>query len=411
MALPAEAYAEIWDVMRVAYPRVQQPSGLQFGGVSRVDSSSPAPKRATYQGPPSVVRDGESVDEVAAKLRDLINRAPRRIAAFDSTGHRRAADLALSELTGFARRALDDAAVHLAHAAVLKLSDQASYDPAQDAAGAESLDDVMIRLQNAAIAAGDSMSSHAGFWPNGVVVVLAPLAAELTAARTRKSGSNPGQQRQRPLARPWPSAGSSGLLGFDTKTLWQSKECPSVAKADADIREASVVEAMNERLKVAATSAAWYREGRKHALHPWLVDREPSSAGGTEALTGVDLPRVRDTSLQGDRDQLNGVARMLPLLFMEHEGREVHVPRSAASDEAWAPVLDKHPKARSVVQKFKGRAKGDAARTDALHDASLYLCSIVLHAIDDGHFSYPRPAEGAGEEELQKYCGKCEIIK
>ena len=59
------------------------------------------------------------------------NRAPGRIAAFDSTGHRRAADLALSELTGFARRALDDAAVHLAHAAVLKLSDQASYGPAQ----------------------------------------------------------------------------------------------------------------------------------------------------------------------------------------------------------------------------------------------------------------------------------------
>ena len=94
MALPAEAYAQIWDVMRVAYPRVQQPSGLQFGGVSRVDSASPAPKRATYQGQPSVVRDDEHVDQVAAKLRDLINRAPRRIAAFDTTGHRREADLA-----------------------------------------------------------------------------------------------------------------------------------------------------------------------------------------------------------------------------------------------------------------------------------------------------------------------------
>ena len=77
MALPAEAYAQIWDVMRV----VQRPSGLQFGGVSRVDSASPAPKRVTYQGQPSVVRDDEHVDQVAAKLRDLINRAPRRIAA------------------------------------------------------------------------------------------------------------------------------------------------------------------------------------------------------------------------------------------------------------------------------------------------------------------------------------------
>ena len=40
----------------------------------------------------------------------------------------RAADLALRELTGFARRALDDAAVRLAHAAVLQLVDPASYD-------------------------------------------------------------------------------------------------------------------------------------------------------------------------------------------------------------------------------------------------------------------------------------------
>ena len=32
MALPAEAYTQIWHVMRVAYPRVQPPRGLQFGG-------------------------------------------------------------------------------------------------------------------------------------------------------------------------------------------------------------------------------------------------------------------------------------------------------------------------------------------------------------------------------------------
>ena len=91
-----------------------------------MDSAPPAPKRAAYHVPPSVVRDDEHVDQVAAKLRDLINRSPRRIAAFDTTGHRRAADLALSELTGFARRSLDDTAVRLAHAAVLKLVDQAS---------------------------------------------------------------------------------------------------------------------------------------------------------------------------------------------------------------------------------------------------------------------------------------------
>ena len=43
-----------------------------------------------------MVRDDESVYEVAAKLRDLMSRAPRCIAAFDTTGHRRAAELALS---------------------------------------------------------------------------------------------------------------------------------------------------------------------------------------------------------------------------------------------------------------------------------------------------------------------------
>ena len=183
MALPAEAFNQIWDVMRLAYPRVQQPSGLQFGGVSRPDGTPATPRRASYQGPPGTISPDEHVDSVAAKLRDLLTRAPRRIAAFDSTGHRRAADLALSELTGFARRALDDAAVRLAHAAVLKLVDPASYDSSQDATGADTLDDAMTNVQNASIAAGDSMAAHAGFWPNNVVVVLAPSTSELTAAR------------------------------------------------------------------------------------------------------------------------------------------------------------------------------------------------------------------------------------
>ena len=92
-----------------------------------MDCASSPPRRASHNGPPGEISPDEPVDSVAAKLRDLITRAPRRIAAFEATGHRRAADLALSELTGFARRALDDAAVRLAHAAVLKLVDPSSY--------------------------------------------------------------------------------------------------------------------------------------------------------------------------------------------------------------------------------------------------------------------------------------------
>ena len=87
MALPAEAYAQIWDVMRIAYPRVQQPSGLQFGGVSRVDSAAATPRRASYKGPLHRIEPNEHVDSVAAKLCDLITCAPRRIAAFETTGH------------------------------------------------------------------------------------------------------------------------------------------------------------------------------------------------------------------------------------------------------------------------------------------------------------------------------------
>ena len=73
-----------------------------------------------------MILDDEHVNSVAAKLRDLMTSAPRHIVALDSTGHSRADDLALSELAWFAQRALDDAAVRLAHTAILKLVDQAS---------------------------------------------------------------------------------------------------------------------------------------------------------------------------------------------------------------------------------------------------------------------------------------------
>ena len=62
----------------------------------------------------------------------------------------------------------------LAHAAVLKLTDNEPHGAAQGVTGAGVPSDAMACVQNVSIATGDSMVSRSGLWPHSVVVVPTP---------------------------------------------------------------------------------------------------------------------------------------------------------------------------------------------------------------------------------------------
>ena len=102
--------------------------------LSAMLASPPSP-----QLPPSPRQEGSGCAcgrRLAAKLQDLITWAPRRIAAFGATGHRRAADLALGQLTGFAQRITVNAALSGNTAALTQTS---ATDPSASGSRAQKL--------------------------------------------------------------------------------------------------------------------------------------------------------------------------------------------------------------------------------------------------------------------------------